>query len=142
MLPVVICGNYQYHRNVVYWRDLQLPDIIEKIPLAVIVTRPNGWIDYANSQAHLLLDMPEGSLRARDVTDFRTSSHFLRQGWADGTSEFAKWRDEARYCTGRGRQVRVLETLWPVHDEAGEVSCFIHFLQTLHVSPVLPAHFE
>jgi PAS domain-containing protein len=138
----VIFGNCQYHPIAVSWRTLHLSNIIEKIPLAVIVTRPNGWIDYANSQAHLLLDMPEGSLRARDVTDFRTSSHFLRQGWADGTSEFAKWRDEARYCTGRGRQVRVLETLWPVHDEAGEVSCFIHFLQTLHVSPVLPAHFE
>jgi PAS domain-containing protein len=126
----------------VCWRNLPLSNVIEKIPLAVIVTRPNGWIDYANSQAHLLLDMPEGSLRTRDVTDFRTSSRFLRRGWPDRSSEFARWRDEARYCTGRGRQVRVLETLWPVHDAAGEVSGFIHFLQALHVSPVLPAHFE
>jgi PAS domain-containing protein len=126
----------------VSWRDLHLANIIEKIPLAVIVTRPNGWIDYANSQAHLLLDMPEGSLRARDVTDFRTSTRFLRPDGFDRTSEFAKWRDEARYCTGRGRQVRVLETLWPVHDAAGEVSCFIHFLQTVHAAPVSPGRAE
>jgi hypothetical protein len=33
----------------------------------------------------------------------------------------------------------VLETLWPVHDAAGEVSCFIHFLQAVDVAPVLPA---
>jgi PAS domain-containing protein len=124
------------------WRHLPLFNVIEKIPLAVIVTRPDGWIDYANSQAHLLLDVPEGSLRARDVTDFRISTRFLRREPAAPPSQFAKWRDEARYCTARGRQVWVLETLWPVHDDAGEVSCFVHFLQALHVAPVLPAHFE
>jgi PAS domain-containing protein len=124
------------------WRNLHLSSVVEKIPLAVIVTLPNGWIDYANAQAYLLLDMPEGSLRSRDVTDFRTSTHFVRTGCLDRSSGFVRWRDEARYCTGRGRQVRVLETLWPVHDEAGEVSCFIHFLQALHASPILPAHLE
>jgi PAS domain-containing protein len=124
------------------WRTLLLLSVVEKIPLAVIVTLPTGWIDYANSQAHLLLDMPEGSLRSRDVADFRTSSRFLRRGWPDPSSEFVRWRDEARYCTSRGRQVPVLETLWPVHDAAGEVSCFVHFLQALHMAPALPAHFE
>jgi PAS domain-containing protein len=124
------------------WRTLLLLSVVEKIPLAVIVTLPNGWIDYANSQAHVLLDVPEGSLRARDVMDFRKSSRFVRTGCLDRSSGYARWRDEARYCTARGRQVWVLETLWPVHDSAGEVSCFVHFLQALHGAPVLPTGLE
>ena len=111
--------------------------VIEKIPLAIIVTHLHGRIDYANSQAHLLLDMPEGSLASRDVADFRTGTRFLRTGRPPHGMESPKWRDEARYCTGRGRQIWVLETLWPVHDPGGGASGFIHFLQALDVPPVL-----
>ena len=111
--------------------------VIEKIPLAVIVTHPEGRIDYANSQAHLLLDMPEGSLSSRDVADFRTGTRFLRTRRHPRDEESPKWRDQARYCTARGRQIWVLETLWPVHDASGGVSCFIHFLQALPIPPVI-----
>jgi PAS domain-containing protein len=112
-----------------------LSAVIEKIPLAVIVTHPEGRIDYANAQAHLLLDMPEGSLPSRDVADFRTGTRFLRQKPRYGKFESPRWRDEARYCTARGRQVQVLETLWPVHDAFGDVDCFVHFLQQMQTPP-------
>lgn len=115
---------------------MPLSAVIEKIPLAVLVTHPEGRIDYANSQAHLLLDMPEGTLSSRDVADFRTGTRFLRTGGRRRDAESPRWRDQARYCTGRGRQIWVLETLWPVHDSGGGVSCFIHFLQVLNVPPM------
>src|SRR4051794_16663144 len=118
------------------WRKLHLSAVIEKIPLAIIVTHPQGRIEYANSQAHLLLDMPEGSLPLRDVADFRTGTRFLRALPRHGKVESARWRDQASYSTSRGRQVRVLETLWPVHDVFGDVDCFVHFLQPLHTLPV------
>jgi PAS domain-containing protein len=126
----------------VAWKNLRLSSVIEKIPLAIIVTHPEGRIDYANSQAHLLLDMPEGSLPSRDVAEFRIGTRFLRAAPRLGDFESAKWRDQARYCTARGRQVWVLETLWPVHDDFGDVDCFIHFLQALHLPPLLTPHVE
>jgi hypothetical protein len=69
-------------------------------------------------------------------------TRFARDALRHGKFESARWRDQARYCTGRGRQVWVLETLWPVHDAFGDVDCFIHFLQALHVPPAAPAEVE
>jgi PAS domain S-box-containing protein len=116
------------------WRDLTPTQLIDRIPLAVIVTRLDGRIEYANPQANALLEArSRRALHGCDVTEFRWGADFRRVvgGSARRTSGILQWQDEARYRTSRGKEVWVLETMTAVHDTAGEVGCFIHFLQEL-----------
>lgn len=116
------------------WRDLSSSQLIDRIPLAVLVTRLNGRIEYANPQANALLEArSRRALHGRDVTDFRWGADFRRvvAGSAPRPAGFAQWQDDARYRTSRGKEVWVLETMVPVQDADGKVACFIHFLQEL-----------
>ncbi len=116
------------------WRDLSSSQLIDRIPLAVLVTRLDGRIEYANPQAGALLEARgRRVLHGRDVTEFRWGANFRRVvgGSAPAAAGFAQWQDEARYRTSRGREVWVLETMIPVKDTAGGVGCFIHFLLPL-----------
>jgi PAS domain S-box-containing protein len=116
------------------WRDLSSSQLIDRIPLAVLVTRLDGRIEYANPQANALLEArSRRALHGRDVTEFRWGADFRRvvAGAAPRSPGYAQWQDEARYRTVRGEEVWVLETMVPVNDASGEVGCFLHFLQRL-----------
>jgi PAS domain S-box-containing protein len=116
------------------WRDLSSSQLIDRIPLAVLVTRLDGRIEYANPQANALLEArTRRALHGRDVTEFRWGADFRRvlAGSATRKTGFAQWQDEARYRGSRGKEVWVLETMIPVHNAGGEIGCFIHFLQEL-----------
>jgi PAS domain-containing protein len=116
------------------WRDLSSSQLIDRIPLAVLVTRLDGRIEYANPQANTLLEArSRRALHGRDVTEFRWGADFRRVvgGSVPRASGFAQWQDDARYRSIRGKEVWVLETMIPVQDAAGEVACFIHFLQEM-----------
>jgi PAS domain S-box-containing protein len=116
------------------WRDLSSSQLIDRIPLAVLVTRLDGRIEYANPQANTLLEArSRRALHGRDVTEFRWGADFRRVvgGSARRAAGFVQWQDDARYRTSRGKEVWVLETMIPVRDAEGEIGCFIHFLQEL-----------
>jgi PAS domain S-box-containing protein len=116
------------------WRDLSSSQLIDRIPLAVLVTRLDGRIQYANPQANALLEARgRRALHGRDVTEFRWGADFRRvvAGSAPRAAGFAQWQDDARYRTSKGKEVWVLETMIPVQDAEGEVACFIHFLEEL-----------
>jgi PAS domain S-box-containing protein len=117
------------------WRDLSSSQLIDRMPLAVLVTRLDGRIEYANPQANTLLEArSRRALYGRDVTEFRWGADFRRVvgGSSPSTAGFKQWQDEARYRTTRGKEVWVLETMVPVQDAEDHVACFIHFLQELH----------
>jgi len=103
------------------------------MPLAVLVTRLNGRIEYANPQANVLLESKSRrALHGRDVTEFRWGADFRRVvGGSARRAGILQWQDEARYRTSRGKEVWVLETMTPVHEANGKIGCFIHFLQEL-----------
>ena len=116
------------------WRDLTPSQLIDRIPLAVLITRLDGRIEYANPQANTLLEArSRRALHGRDVTEFRWGADFRRVvgGSSPSAAGFKQWQDEARYRTSRGKEVWVLETMVPVQDDEGVVACFIHFLQQL-----------
>jgi PAS domain-containing protein len=116
------------------WRDLSSSQLIDRIPLAVLVTRLDGRIEYANPQANALLEArSRRALHGRDIKEFRWGASFRRAlaGSALRKTGFAQWQDDARYRSSRGKEVWVLETMVPVQGSAGEVGCFIHFLQEL-----------
>jgi len=116
------------------WRDLSSSQLIDRIPLAVLITRLDGRIEYANAQANALLEArSRRALHGRDVTEFRWGADFRRVvgGAAPRAAGFQQWQDEARYRSTRGKEVWVLETMVPVRDAEGEVGCFIHFLEEL-----------
>ena len=102
------------------------------MPIPALVTRPNGRIEYANTEARTLLGLKKMALAGRDVGEFRWGAKFSRVlGAATRKSGFSQWQDEARYRAAGGREVWVLETVVPVNEDAGKVGCFLHFLQLL-----------
>jgi PAS domain S-box-containing protein len=116
------------------WRDLSSPQLLDRMPLAALVTRLDGRIEYANPEACALLAADNAaSLSGRDVTEFRWGAQFLRvlAGAAARRNGFKQWQDEARYRSLRGHELWVLETMVPVNEASGEVACFLHFLQPL-----------
>ena len=107
------------------WRKLGLAEVVEKIPLGVAVTRPDGRIEYANPHLHALLNEPAEGLLGRCLATFRQ----VEPGPTPIDGE--KWRGESCLRIAAGGAVHVLETVHPVHDESGAIACRIHFLQDL-----------
>jgi PAS domain S-box-containing protein len=114
------------------WRDLSAAQLLDRMPIPVLVTRPNGRIEYANGEARTLLGQKKAALAGRDVADFRWGAKFARVlAAATRKGAFSQWQDEARYRGAGGREVWVLETVVPVDEDDGKVGCFLHFLQPL-----------
>jgi len=107
------------------WRKLGLAEVVEKIPLGVAVTRPDGRIEYANPHLHALLKESGEGLLGRCLATFR-------QGEPSPTPiDGEEWRGEACLRIATGGAIHVLEAVHPVHDESGAIACRIHFLQDL-----------
>jgi diguanylate cyclase (GGDEF)-like protein len=108
------------------WRKLSLAEVVEKIPIGVAVTRPDGRIEYANPHLHALLKEPGEGLLGRCLAAFRQGDE-PRLAPLDG----GEWRGESRLRIAAGGVVHVLEVVHPVHDESGAIACRIHFLRDL-----------
>lgn len=107
------------------WRKLGLAEVVEKIPIGVAVTRPDGRIEYANPYLHALLKEPgEGLLGCRLAT-FRQSEP------SPPPIDGEEWWGEACLRIATGGAVHVLEAVHAVHDESGTIVCRIHFVQDL-----------
>lgn len=109
------------------WRDVPLSELIEAIPVAMLVTRLDGRIDYANARACALLAPAGEALAGRDIGELRASARFLRGREAGGARH--GWQDEAEYAGPGGAALKVIETLLPLAAAEGGVEGFLHFLQ-------------
>jgi PAS domain S-box-containing protein len=114
------------------WRDLSAAQLLDRMPIPALVTRMNGHIEYANSEARALLGQKKAALAGRDISDFRWGANFARVlAAATRKGAFSQWQDEARYRDASGREIWVLETVVPVNQVSGEVGSLLHFLQPL-----------
>ncbi|HXJ09489.1 MAG TPA: PAS domain-containing protein [Burkholderiales bacterium] len=114
------------------WRDLSAAQLLDRMPVPVFVTRPNGRIEYANLEARTLVGVKKAAVAGRDIVEFRWGAKFARiLAAATRKGTFSQWQDEARYRGAGGREVWVLETVVPVEEDSGKVGCFLHFLQPL-----------
>jgi len=107
------------------WRKLSLAEVVEKIPIGVVVTRRDGRIEYANPYLHALLEEPGKGLIGRRLATLRQTEASAPP--IDGE----EWRGESCLRIAAGSAIHVLEAVHPVHDESGAIACRIHFLQDL-----------
>lgn len=106
------------------WRSLSLSKIIEQIPIGVVVTRPDGRIEYANPRAQALLDEHE-TLAGRELAAFRLGDP------VGLTSDGEGWRGESRFGRRAGHATHVLEAVYSVRRVDGRLAWRIHFLEDL-----------
>ncbi|OGA06038.1 MAG: hypothetical protein A3D95_15495 [Betaproteobacteria bacterium RIFCSPHIGHO2_12_FULL_69_13] len=120
------------------WRTLSLSEIVEQIPVGVVITRRDGRIDFANARAHMLLGAGETLLAGRDIALIRTESRFAPARAQASRQGHAQWQDLSSWRTLSGSRVCALETIVPMVDEDGEVRYFVHFLQQLSATAMFP----
>ena len=116
------------------WHKSNFYRVIEQIPIGVAVTLPGGTVEYANPHLCRLLDadgetLPIASLfklRGREAAVL--DEEIRRRLMADGY-----WQGETEFLTRAGGTCHVLEAVYPLHDEQGRTTHFIHFLQDISV---------
>ena len=114
------------------WKKRSLSNVIEQIPIGVAVTLPDGTIEYANPYLRRLLGLSAAQLPRAGLTRFRPAGAVppreeIRQWLLDGLS----WQGETQFRTEQGGACHVLESVYPLHDQAGTITHFIHFLQDI-----------
>ncbi len=120
------------------WQTLKLSEIVEQIPISVVITRRDGCIDFANSRAHLFLGAGDGLLTGRDIATMRTQSRFAPARRQASRPNPAQRQDLSSFRADSGARVCALETIVPMFDEGGEVRYFVHFLQQLSAAAMFP----
>lgn len=116
------------------WRTLSLSEVVEQIPVGVLITRRDGRVDFANARAHDLLAGGETPLAGRDIALLRTQSRFATTRAQGSPPNPTPRQDLSSWRSLSGSRVCALETTVPVCDERGEVRYFVHFLQQLSPS--------
>jgi PAS domain S-box-containing protein len=114
------------------WRDLSAAQLLDRLPIPALVTRPSGRIEFANVEAATLLGHKKSLLVGREAAEFRWGAQYARVlAAATRKGGFSQWQDEARYRGAAEKEIWVLETVVPVNQPSGELGCFLHFLQPL-----------
>ncbi len=114
------------------WQKNGLHRVIEQIPVGVAVTLPDGKIEYANPYLRRLLDLGAGRLPRARLAKLRgkgavTLENEIRQRLlTDGS-----WQGETEFVARKGAARHVLESVYPLHDERGNVTHCIHFMQDI-----------
>ncbi|MBI4205413.1 MAG: sensor domain-containing diguanylate cyclase [Betaproteobacteria bacterium] len=114
------------------WQNHNLSKVIEQISAGVAVTLTDGTIEYINPCLRRLLglsatQLPDGGLGPfRPPADAAVGER-IRQRLLAGES----WQGETRWRTAQGELRDVLESIHPLHDAAGTLTHFIHFLQDI-----------
>jgi diguanylate cyclase (GGDEF)-like protein/PAS domain S-box-containing protein len=115
------------------WRKHDLSEVIEQIPIGVVVTLPMGTVEYANPRLLELLQIDPERLFGGLLNEFRAagtgsaSDQAIRRRVSAGGS----WQGEAQLRTAGGEVRHVLESIFPVRDKSGRITHFIHFLQDI-----------
>lgn len=112
------------------WQKQGLSQIIEQLPVSVAVTLRDGTIEYANPRLARLLGLSETGLARRSLPELRRASRAapaeeIRESLLAGQP----WQGESQFRTQSGETRYVLESAYPLRDEAGTITHFVHFLQ-------------
>jgi len=114
----------------VTWRTHDLSQIIEQIPIGVAVTLPSGSIEYVNPHLSGMLRSPPARLEGVDLAELRISgSSSQNERMRRRILAGEPWREEAQFLTGSGDKLLALESAYPLRNNEGRVTHFIHFLQ-------------
>jgi len=119
-------------RAPVTWQRHDLSQVIEQIPIGVLVTLPMGTIEYANPHLHRMFGLDAARISGADLAWFRLSGSVSRhQQMKHGLLAGEAWQEETQFRTASGDALHVLESAYPLRDAEGRITHFIHFLQDL-----------
>lgn len=114
------------------WHKSSFYRVIEQIPIGVAVTLPEGTVEYANPHLCRLLNAGGEALPITSLLKLRgreaavLDEEIRRRLMADGF-----WQGETELLIRGGGTCHVLEAVYPLHDEQGTTTHFIHFLQDI-----------
>lgn len=114
------------------WHKSNFFKVIEQLPIGVAVTLPEGTVEYANPHLCRLLDaggeaLPIASLfKLRGREAVALEQEIRRRLKGDGY-----WQGETEFLMRGGSTFHVLEAVFPLQDEQGTTTHFIHFLQDM-----------
>jgi PAS domain S-box-containing protein len=121
------------HRFAQEQTSRRLSQVVEQSPVAILITNPDGVIDYANRkfcevsgypQEELLGQMPQILQSSQTPADFYTELWArLRQG--------KKWEGEYVNRAKDGRHFTVRANLFPIFDEAGNVTHCVEIMEDI-----------
>ena len=121
------------HRFAQEQTSRRLSQVVEQSPVAILITNPEGVIDYANRkfcevsgypQEELLGQMPQLLQSNQTPVEFYTDLWArLRQG--------KKWEGEYVNRAKDGRQFTVRANLFPIFDEAGNVTHCVEIMEDI-----------
>jgi diguanylate cyclase (GGDEF)-like protein/PAS domain S-box-containing protein len=114
------------------WQKRNLASVIENIPMGVAVTLPDGRIEYANPHLRRMLDLRTQQPGRFALAAFREPADGgLQQQIREALFAGRCWQAETRFRTAAGDAREVLESVYPMADETGAVTHFIHFVQDI-----------
>jgi diguanylate cyclase (GGDEF)-like protein/PAS domain S-box-containing protein len=114
------------------WHKSNFYKVIEQIPIGVAVTLPEGTVEYANPHLCRLLEAGGEALPITSLLKLRgreaaaLDEEIRRRLMTDGF-----WQGETELLIRGGGTCHVLEAVYPLHDEQGTTTHFIHFLQDI-----------
>lgn len=104
---------------------------LEMLPIAIVATAPAGKIEYTNPHFRRLVGVSEQQAIGRDLAQFRASATpRLRVDRRSALIAGEPWQGESTLAVVGGR-CHVLESAYPVQDEAGRVVRVLHFFHEL-----------
>jgi diguanylate cyclase (GGDEF)-like protein/PAS domain S-box-containing protein len=114
------------------WQKHSFTKVIEQIPIAVAVTLPDGTLEYANLCLRRLLGLSAAQLSTVDLAEFRAAGAVTpREAIGQSLLAGLSWQGETQFQTEKGEARHVLESVYPLYDDAGTVTHFIHFMQDI-----------
>jgi diguanylate cyclase (GGDEF)-like protein/PAS domain S-box-containing protein len=114
------------------WGRHDLSQTIEQLPIGVAVTLPIGTVEYANPHLHRLLEQGTENITGNSLADFRAAGsssrdeHIRRRIFSG-----RHWQGETQLRTATGQVRHMLESVFPLKDDNGRITHFMHFLQDI-----------
>lgn len=114
------------------WRQHGLSQAIDRLPIAVAVTLPDGVFEYANRCLARLLGLNQSRIARGSLTELRPAAQAVL-GREIRASLLAgrPWQGETQLRTQSGETSCFLEWACPLRDETGTITHFAHFLQDM-----------
>ena len=112
------------------WQKHGLLQVIEQLPVGVAVTLPDGVIEYANPCLARLLGLKQSRLAGNGLTEFAAATRaVLGRQIRESLLTGRPWHGETLLRMQSGETRCFLEWAYPLGDEAGTITHFVHFLQ-------------
>lgn len=101
---------------------------LERIAMGIAVTRSSGRLDYVNAWLSRLLGLTAAELVGLDLAQFRSGETMrLRMDVRRAVLVGDTWQGEIELAAAHGLTHCLIESVFPLHDDAGRVAAVIHF---------------